>query len=464
MGHRLEREPLALRESQAAGGETLRLRELFFLSFGGQAPLISLLTFGTAMLALAGRAGSEAMLMATAIVAMNGLVVYFMSRRFKQGGGYYRYAYYSLTPNLGLNTGWTYLAYSLAYGGTLLSGGAYVMKVALSLLGLAAPDWALAVIVSSASAGLLLAGLKVSARYAELVAAAEAAIIVALSLALLRASGWHLYNPVETPLRPYLFAAVVLGLGIPTGYGSIVPLGYDARSSDIGRAAVIVSLFGGLLAAAFFYSLGAAGFTGNLVEYLLHRFGAVGLVLISVIALSDGAMGGIAYMLASSRTALAMSEDGLLPQVLSRRVRGRPLASEAFAASLFVATITMMSKYLGLYLTFASLGSLAGLFNLFIHSSADFSLIRVALRRAARHVHEVLTGAAAAAVSLYVLLYSLPAINKYVAYIFMGWIILGFLYAEALEMVGRPAGAPQPGGPTGGRSMRLRAHRRRPRP
>jgi len=73
----------------------LRFRDLLFISFGGQAPLISMLTFGTAMIALAGSGAALAMIIATTIVSVNGLVVYCLSRRFRRGGGYYVYAYYS---------------------------------------------------------------------------------------------------------------------------------------------------------------------------------------------------------------------------------------------------------------------------------------------------------------------------------------------------------------------------------
>jgi len=51
---------------------------LFFLSFGGRAPLISLLMFGTATIILAGEAAPLAMLIATVVVSVNGLVVYFI--------------------------------------------------------------------------------------------------------------------------------------------------------------------------------------------------------------------------------------------------------------------------------------------------------------------------------------------------------------------------------------------------
>jgi len=84
------------------------------------------------MIVYAGHVASFAMLIATFVVLFNGLVIYFITKRFKRGGGYYVYAFYSLTSKLGLNTGWNYLLYALAYGGTLLTGGPYVLYTILS--------------------------------------------------------------------------------------------------------------------------------------------------------------------------------------------------------------------------------------------------------------------------------------------------------------------------------------------
>ena len=94
----------------------LSFPELFFISFGGKAPFISLLTFGTVMIAMVGTAGALAMMIATTVVSFNGIVVYFLSRRYHRSGGYYIYAIYGLSGGLGIETGWSYLLYALAYG------------------------------------------------------------------------------------------------------------------------------------------------------------------------------------------------------------------------------------------------------------------------------------------------------------------------------------------------------------
>jgi amino acid transporter len=417
----------------------LKTLDLFFLSFGGQAPFISLLTFGTVMISIVGTAAAFAMIVATFVVLLNGLVIYFLSLRYKRGGGYYVYALYSLTPRLGLNTGWIYLIYALSYGGTLLAGGAYVMYTTLTTIFSTLPSfltqWSLALILSLLASVLVISGISVSARYARIMSLVEIFAILFLSIIFLYDSGWKFYNPVPNSITTTLLSAVVFGLGIPTGYGSIAPLGKEAKSTDIGRAAIAVLLFGGAIATFFFYSLGALGFTGNLIDYLLTRFGIIGLLVMSFIALNDGTLGGMAYILADSRTFSAMAEDGVFPRLFKKEVKGKPLYAEIFIAIIFISALTTMTYFMGLLNAFTILGALAGLYNLFIHTSANLSLIRVASKRAKKHVHEIAVGVLATLVSLGVFFYSLPSFEKYIVYLFLGWIILGFFYAEALEIV-----------------------------
>ncbi|MCI4437232.1 MAG: hypothetical protein JHC33_10545 [Ignisphaera sp.] len=67
-------------------------------------------------------------------------------------------------------------------------------------------------------------------------------------------------------------------------------------------------LFGGL-ATVFFYFLATMNFTGSLIDYLLFRFGLIGTFVIALVALSDGTLGGMTYILADSRTMKVMAED-----------------------------------------------------------------------------------------------------------------------------------------------------------
>lgn len=189
------------------------------------------------------------------------------------------------------------------------------------------------------------------------------------------------------------------------------------------------------MASFFFYSLGALGFTGNLVSYLLSRFGLISLISLSFIAISDGTLGGMSYILANSRTFKAMSADNIFPTLFAKEYKGKPIVAEAFISVIFVVVLTAMTHFIGLYNTFVTLGSIAGLANVFIHSSANFSLLRISSRRALKHIPEMIVAVIALLVSIVVFIYSLPSIEKYIQDIFFGWIIFGFLYAEALDIM-----------------------------
>ncbi len=417
-------------EKSIENSKKLGFFDVFFLSFGGQAPFISLLTFGTVMISMVGTAGAFAMIVATLVVLSNGLVVYIMSKKFTRGGGYYIYAFYSLSSKLGLETGWNYFLYSLSYGGALLIGGAYVLFVLTGI-----NQALLALIVAIVASSFVIKGIKVSAKYATVMSIIEMIVIVSLSVFFLSASHWHFYDPVSLP--PLILVAVIFGLGIPTGYGSIAPLSDDVKNSTktIGKAAISVLLVGGFMATIFFYSLGALNFTGNIIEFLSIKLGIIGIIFLGFIALNDGTLGGVAYMIANSRTFSAMSQDKKFPNILSLDVNGKPLLSEIFIAFIFVIIITFVTYLFGLYTAFLVFGAIAGLSNLLVHISAGFSLISISIKKLYKHMVEFGVGLTASAISIFVLLFSIPGIDKYIVYAFFGWIILGFLYGEVLDMV-----------------------------
>ena len=105
----------------------LSFRDVFFLSFGGMSPLLSLLTYGAVALAYGGLLSPIVMLLGTFLVLFNGLVVMRLSRRFRTSGGYYTYAFQVLTERVGLSTGWMYLFYSMLFGLAYVIGAAFVV-------------------------------------------------------------------------------------------------------------------------------------------------------------------------------------------------------------------------------------------------------------------------------------------------------------------------------------------------
>ena len=106
-------------EQSATRGElarTLGFRDLFFLSFGGMSPLLSILTYGAFAITLAGYDAPLVMVIGTVLVLVNGLSVTRLSRRFSSSGGYYTYAFQALSARIGFDTGWMYIFYSILSG------------------------------------------------------------------------------------------------------------------------------------------------------------------------------------------------------------------------------------------------------------------------------------------------------------------------------------------------------------
>ncbi|MGC9071123.1 MAG: APC family permease [Acidilobus sp.] len=443
---------------------TLSLRDLVFLSFGGQAALLSLLTYATGVVVYAKLAAPVIVILGTLIVLLNAAAVYGLSRRYGETGGYYIYALYNMTRRLGLETGWTYLFYSILYGAAYIMGAAYILRYALQLNPL------LGALTVFFLASLFLAlGIRPSARYAEVAASAELAALIFIVVADMALVGFKLYNPLTMrwPSLANIAAAILFAVGIPTGYGSITPLGGEAvRKDDIGRAAIIVVIIGGLLAAAVVYSMIDAGLYTDKINFILSArvpvldfmkiyYREAAEIPLLFAAFNDGVLAPLSFMAATSRTIYAMAKNNMLPRQLSDVRGGHPynavLATILAYSILVISALVTAAKPFTWFLVY---GSLAGMANLFVHISANVSYVieeGKAVRRAliygslkafswiTKRVMGVILGLGAALYSGWALLTSLVSSElKAQANIFLAWIIVGFLYAEVVdEIIGR---------------------------
>ena len=414
------------------------LIDLVFLSFGGQSPFLSILSYGVYVFLSVGLIAPLAILLGTVMVLVNGLVVYRLSMRFTQAGGYYTYAYYSLTRRLGFETGWLYTIYSVLYG------AAYVVAATsvLSAISGMPPIYLLTSIFAVASAFLLL-GIKPTTKYAMVASLVEALAMASIALLFLSASGWRLYNPLAARVTPGALAgAAIMGAAIPTGYGSIAPVSGEVRNPrrNVPLAIVTVILMGGLLAAFDVYAiaaylLGLSGFQGSLLDLIARRFGLITLAFVLFAAANDGVLATLAFMIAASRTLYAMSYHGLLPQKLSE-VRGRagPLYASLAVIALYALVLYASCLTANLQAAFAAIGFLAMLANSVVHISSNFSLFKIALKRITKRKMEVALSLAATALTLYLFVQSLSDIPSSIILAFMSLLVMGFVVAEVGEM------------------------------
>jgi amino acid transporter len=404
----------------------LSVFEAFSLSFGGQAPFTSIITFGTIGLQLGGSFLTIATIIGTILVLLNGIVIYRLSLRYSQHGGYFTYAFYSLTERLGLVTGWLFLLYAFTYGGTLLAGSIYIitsyLKINADLI---------AFLVLLFSAFLVIRGLDVSVKYAEFISIAEIVAIIISSVVLLLETKPS-FN-LTIPANPFL--VILYAIGMPIGYGNLNPMSEDIKNAKkiVGIITVIVILLGGLLSALLFYA--SALYGTDLIEILLDKTGFIFPYLIFS-ALNGGILGGIAYIIAMSRIVYAMSLKNFMPSIISSLKYNRPYNAEVISLIIYTVILFLLTHFAGLYTTFLVLGGLTVLSYLIISLSANLSLFRIALKKLRKRKMEITLAIFSTILSLIILVYSIQENTPIINYIFFAWIIAGFIYAEVLEIAG----------------------------
>lgn len=417
--------------------------DVFFLSMGGQAPFLSMLTYTTAVVIITGGFAPIIVLFGTLVVLLNGLVVSFLSNRFTSTGGYFNYAFYGLSKRLGLETGIIYTYYSVLYGAAYVAGSTYIINYLLGI-----PVFVSFIISIVPASVLLILGIKPSAHYAIIATSLEVAALVIVFVLSTFYSHFEFYNPTTVrPTIPMIVLGVLYAIGIPTGYGSITPISGEVKRAEvnIGRAAILVILVGGGLMATVVYGLvNYFIYSGQLAGTVLRKapllfimkdlLGPFGAPLLIIAAISDGILASLAFMIATSRNIYAMSLNRLLPRALTFLRYDNPIVAGLITIFLYILILMPLLKIAGPFNGFLTLGALAGMGNLFIHISANFSLIKINMDAMIRKTGEIFVGGLAQILSFTVLIYSVVVSKPGIALVFLGFILFAFLYTEVLGM------------------------------
>jgi len=421
--------------------------EVFFLSIGGQAPFLSLLTYTTVVIVLTKEFAPVIVLIGTIVVLLNGLVVAYLARRFTSTGGYFNYAYYGLSKRLGLETGIVYTYYSTLYGSAYVAGATFLVNYLLHINVWYA--YLLSIIPASA---FLVIGIRPSTKYAIFAAIMEIAIFIVTFFYSVVYANFHFYNPLSASYYGSLStSAISLGIlyamGIPTGYGSITPVSGEVKRAEknIGRAAISVIIVGGVLNSILIYGLlngllwhgQISDLTQSrvpIVSEILRIIGPWGYYILLFTVINDGILSVLSFMLASSRNIYAMSLRSLIPKIFSVLRNSNPIMASFLTIALYVLVTYPMILKLGPFHSFIILGALAGMGNLFIHISANFSLIKINIDSMIRRFNEIIVGSMAQVLSLSVLIYSLFSTIPIIAYTFLGFLVIVFVYTELMSM------------------------------
>ncbi len=443
----------------------LSFRDVFFLSFGGMSPLLSLLTYGAVALSYGGLLSPLIMIIGTLLVLINGLVVMQLSRRFRTSGGYYTYAFQVLSERVGFSTGWVYLFYSLLFGLAYVIGAVYVVSAIFGF----SVYLTLFVIVLPASF-FLIVGIKPSAKYAIYTGIIEIGIILFIIVLSFYLTGGSAYipSPGTTHITGGTFAlGILFAMGIPTGYGAIAPISGEVKNAEkvVGRSAISVILTGGLLATFFIYAI------SNLLlqKNISIPFGSSGLPVLSILsvhfsvysryiiyavsiaAINDGILAILSFGSAASRTIFRMGFDRTFPAFFARKLKEQPINANLTVSAVIIVIPSIMLGFLPAYATFIILGTIASLGGLFIHIMAGASLMRIGIRRGRRLIlrgskgllqflvdyKEAILAGTAAFITSVELVYSAYSTLIIYSTFFLVWIVAGYIIMDIRDIVMR---------------------------
>ena len=453
-----------VKESQA-GSElkrSLGLRDVFFLSFGGMSPLLSLLTYGAVALEYGGPLAPVIMIIGTLLVLINGLVVMQLSKRFRTTGGYYTYAFQALTERVGLSTGWMYLFYSSLYGMAYLVGAVFIVN---SIFGIS--SFLIYFVIIIPAVAFLLLGVRPSSKYAVYTGIIEILVIIAIFGLSLTLTGGSTYVPDPITMHisdGFLALGILFAMSIPTGYGSIAPISGEIRDPEktVGRAAVSVIMVGGALATLFLYGiynlllhLGiSVPTTGGLpiLGILENHFSVYSYYLVLIVAvacINDGILALLSFGSAASRTIFRMGVDRSFPSFFAKKFRDQPIAGNITTSLVLLIIPLIMITKLPDETAFIILGTIASMGGLFIHIIADFSLIRIGLRRGKRMLlrgakgvvarlrdyKEVVLAVTASIITSIELIFAAYSTVLVYSTLFLIWIVLGYIIVDIKDIV-----------------------------
>ena len=435
-------------ESKSQLKRHVSFADIFFMSFGGQAPFLSMLTYATAALLLALFFSPIVLIIGTLVVLINGVSVYYLSKKHDEEGGYFNYAFKSLSHRFGFETGWLYLFYSLLYAGGYITGSIFVLTYVVSPY-ITIPPLVAFLIVFIPTAAFLLLGIRPSSKYAVFSASIELLVLIAVIIAGLYGAHFLVYNPfIKIPSPAVIFLGILFAVGIPTGYGAITPVSGEVKNAkkNVGKVAILVIVIGGFLESMVLYSLVDYGIMTHsfsalissdipVITIMYRIAGPVALPLLLFAAINDGILGSLAFLTAFSRNLYAMSDRGLISKKISilHVKTGTPVI--AGLITLIAALIILVPSlvFVNSFIIFLALGSIAGLGNLMVHLTANFSLFKVNLVKAQRKIREFGIALLGIIVSGFIFMYSLLTSDTYMIELVLGFIILGFIILEILD-------------------------------
>jgi predicted transcriptional regulator len=255
-------------------------------------------------------------------------------------------------------------------------------------------------------------------------------------------------------------------MGIPLGYSAIAPISGEIIGAEkvVGKIMIAVILIGGSLAAIFIYGLinllvsngvnvysvssGSGLAVINLVNTYFGGFGKYFVLILAVAAINDGVLAVLSLSAAASRTIFKMSLDKALPGFFSKQRSGQPIVANLSAGIACILISTLLLIPFQPSVVFIALGTTSIFGEMFIHLAANFSLLRVSLRRIRRKLFggfssirtvlypfgEIALAFSAVIITALVLVFSMLSASLLFVAFFLGWIVVGYLLSDVKEI------------------------------
>ncbi|MEM0139604.1 MAG: APC family permease [Ferroplasma sp.] len=436
---------------------SLNVYDVIFQGVAGSAPAgaaVATLT-GSAAFALGSLPLSA--IIAFIIVFINAVIIRRISNHVAGSGGYYAYSRDGLGNFSGILTGWFYILYqimSLAFIG--LSIAIFLPALLKEIFNIIIPSYSWFILLAAVlifGYAVSYSGVKNSVRYAMVMASLEIVVVSFISLYIIISNPSINTISVFTPVYAKNgFTGVMLGVLFMytafTGYGTATPLGAETKNAKkvIGQgilaSAVVLGLFFILASYAFTVGWGPSNmleYSNELVPGVIltkNYLGLIGAIVITAFFINSLFTDSVVFTNSLSRVVFSMSNDNVLPGILSSVHSKRK--TPHFAAALMVALgfiIAAVSVVLvGGFNAFLLTGIISTMGALAVHIIANGSLpgIIIKLKEKFNIVLDGVLPAISIGILAFVFYGTFVSVDRIViiaSIVFVVWFAVGIVYS-----------------------------------
>ncbi|WP_393972062.1 APC family permease [Oxyplasma meridianum] len=391
------------------------------------------------------------------VVALNAYIINRISVHVAGAGGYYDYVKMGYGKHVSAYTGWSYIIYQVTSLGFIgLSISVFVPALLSNVFNINLPSYTwLPLLGGTVLFGYLISvlGVKGSLKYASIMASLEIAVVVFIGLWLIISRPD--LNTVSVFTPKYAsggFSGVMLGVLFMytafSGFGTSTPLGEETKNAkkSIAKGIILTMIVLGIFFVFASYAFTVAWGVDNMASYgnalvpgislSYTDIGVWAAILITVFYINSILTDMVAFTNSSSRVLYAMANDDIFPKSISKvhkKYLTPHVASLVMALGSF-GVAAVATELMGGFNAFLFTGVAGTLGSILVHMMANASLPKILKDKKVKigFLNMIIT-VVAILILVFVFYGSFISISPPVliaAYVFVAWMILGFIYIE----------------------------------